>query len=105
MNRNKAYIIKGSVIDSGERIEWIEGITTSKNRAEKIKKKLNISLLESIEKGREVFDLYLKENEDNLGWEKMEFHTEKMNEKEFDYFCSYRYGTKLPFKIEQIDMV
>ena len=38
MNNRKAYIIKGSVIEEGSRKEWIEKITTSKDRAEKIKK-------------------------------------------------------------------
>ena len=41
MNNRKAYIIKGSTIIEGARKEWIEKITISKERAEKIKKDLN----------------------------------------------------------------
>ena len=104
MNNKKAYIIKGSAIEDGSRNEWIESITISKNRAEKIKNDLNTSLIKHIEKGKEVFDLYLKDKDTDISWENMEFHTEKMNEKEFDFFCSYRYGTKLPFRIEEVDL-
>lgn len=102
MNNRKAYIIKGSIIEEGSRREWIEKITTSKDRAERIKKNLNTPLIREIEKGKEIFDLYLKNGEDNPKWEDMEFSTEKMNEKEFMCFCSYRYGTSLPFRIEEM---
>ena len=104
MNNRKAYIIKGSVIEEGSRKEWIEKITTSKDRAEKIKRSLNTSLIKEIERGKEVFDLYLKNSEDNPLWEQMEFHTEKMNDKEFTFFCSYRYGKSLPFRIDEIEL-
>lgn len=105
MNKKKVYIIKGAVIDKGERKEWVEGMTISRTRAEKIKMSLNESLISSIEKGRTVFDLYLKDKEENKPWEDMEFDTERMNEKEFIDFCSYRYGTKLPFKIDEMDLI
>jgi len=106
MNHNKAYIIKGSEMDQNGRNEWIEMITRSKSRAERFKVSLNKSLTKEIEKGREVFDLYIKnkENQDNTPWEEMEFHIEKMNDKEFTSFCYYRYGTKLPFRIEEMEM-
>jgi hypothetical protein len=104
MNNKKAYIIKGSAIEGESRNEWIEKITISKNRAEKIKSDLNKSLIKQIEKGKDVFDLYLKDKDSDSPWEKMEFHTEKMNEKEFDLFCSYRYGTKFPFRIEEVEL-
>jgi len=104
MNNRKAYIIRGSVIEEGSRKEWIEKITISKDRAEKIKVSLNNSLIKEIEKGKEVFDLYLKNSDDNPNWEEMEFHTEKMNDKEFTSFCSYRYGKSLPFRIEEMDL-
>jgi hypothetical protein len=105
MNHNIAYIIKGSEIENNGKKEWIERITRSKSRAEKYKESLNKSLLEEIEKGREVFEIYLKDKENpNIKWEEMEFDTEKMSEKEFFYFCSYRFGTKLPFKIEEMIM-
>jgi hypothetical protein len=104
MNNKKAYIIKGSAIEGEYRNEWIEKITISKNRAEKIKLDLNKSLIKQIEKGKDVFDLYLKDKESDIPWEKMEFHTEKMNEEEFDLFCSYRYGTKFPFRIEEVEL-
>ena len=106
MNHNKAYIIKGSEIDQTGRKEWIEIITRSKSKAERFKINLNKSLLKEIEKGREVFDLYIKNDGDqnNTSWDEMEFHTEKMNDKEFTSFCSYRYGKSLPFRIEEIEL-
>jgi hypothetical protein len=104
MNNKKAYIIKGSAMEAGSRNEWIEKITISKDRAEKIKKDLNKSLIKQIEKGKEIFDLYLKDKDSDIPWEKMEFHTEKMNENEFEFFCSYRYGTKFPFRIEEVEL-
>ncbi len=105
MNNKKAYIIRGSVIEEGSRKEWIEKITISKERAEKIKKDLNNSLVKKIEKGKDVFDLYLKDKNNKVPWDEMEFYTEKMNEEEFEKFCIYRYGTKMPFKIEVLDLV
>ena len=91
-------------MEAGSRNEWIEKITISKDRAEKIKKDLNKSLIKQIEKGKEIFDLYLKDKDSDIPWEKMEFHTEKMNENEFEFFCSYRYGTKFPFRIEEVEL-
>lgn len=106
MNNRKAYIIKGSTIIEGARKEWIEKITISKERAEKIKKDLNNSLLKEIEKGKDIFDLYRKKkDEESTSWENMEFHTDKMNEDEYTSFCYYRYGTKLPFRIEESELV
>jgi len=104
MNNKKAYIIRGSVIEEGSRKEWIEKITISKERAEKIKKDLNISLVKKIERGKDVFDLYLKDKNNKAPWDEMEFHTDKMNEDEFDHFCMYRYGTKLPFRIDEVEL-
>lgn len=106
MNNKKAYVVKGSSIEGEIRKEWIEVISASKKRAEKIKSDLNKSLLKDIEKGKEVFDLYLKESDDpNPSWCDLEFDIEKMNDKEFTHFTYYRYGTKLPFRIDEIDLV
>ncbi|NBU99378.1 MAG: hypothetical protein EBS19_14420 [Spirochaetia bacterium] len=104
MNNKKAYIIKGSEMSDGSRREWVESITISRNRAEKIKNNLNRSLIIHIEKGKEISDLYLKDKNPDIPWENMEFHTEKMNWEEFDFFCSYRYRTKLPFRIEEVNL-
>jgi len=100
--KKKAYLIKGSRIEESGKKEWIEKITISKIKAEKFKKDLNNSLLKDIVKGKEVFDLYMKDKDIKKPWEKMEFHVEKMNDKEFLLFHTYRYGTALPFKIEEV---
>ena len=104
MNR-KAYLIKGSKIESGERKSWIEKVTISRSKAEEIKKNLNLSQIEEIEKGKEIFDRYIKENQEGSLWDEKIFHTEKMTEDEFKYFCYYRYGTKLPFTIHEMELV
>lgn len=103
MNR-KAYLIKGSKIEGTERKSWVEGITISKSKAEKIKKQLNSLQIEEIEKGKEIFDHYIKKNQECISWEDKVFHTEQMSEEEFKYFCYYRYGTKLPFTIQEMDL-
>ncbi len=99
----KAYLIKGSIMDFEGRKEWIESITTSKGRASKIKDDLNHTLISEIENSKEIFDKYLKEDSD-LEWGKMEFHIENMTEDEFYQFCIYRYGTKMPFRIEEVNL-
>ena len=48
---------------------------------------------------------HLKEGSEELEWGKMEFSTDNMTDKEFEKFCIYRYGTKMPFKIEVLDLV
>jgi hypothetical protein len=103
MNR-KAYLIKGSKIEEGERKSWIEKVTISKSKAEEIKKSLNLSQMEEIEKGKEIFDRYIKEEQEETLWGDKNFHTDKMSEDEFKYFCYYRYGTKLPFTIHEMEL-
>jgi hypothetical protein len=103
MNK-KAYLIKGSTIENGERKSWIERVTISKIKAEEIKKILNNSLIEEIEKGKDVFDKYIKKDQDEIPWEEKVFNTEKMSEEEFKYFSYYRYGTKLPFIVHEMDL-
>jgi hypothetical protein len=101
----KVYLIKGASFDTEGSKEWIESITASKERANKIKSQLNRSLEEEIIVSKEIFDRYTKEGSKELEWEKMEFHTDNMTDEEFEKFCIYRYGTKMPFKIEVSDLV
>jgi hypothetical protein len=54
---------------------------------------------------KEIFDRYTKKGSEELEWNKMEFHTDNMTDDEFEKFCIYRYGTKMPFKIEVSDLV
>jgi hypothetical protein len=103
MNR-KAYLIKGSRIENEERKSWIEEVTISRSKAEEIKKRLNSRQIEEIEKGREIFDQYIKDEQEEISWEDKIFHTDQMSEEEFKYFCYYRYGTKLPFIIQEMDL-
>jgi len=103
MNK-KAYLIKGSRIEGEERKVWIERVTISKPRAEKIKETLNSSLLSDIEKGKEIFDKYIKEDSEDSPWEDKGFYLDQMSEDEFKYFCYYRYGTKLPFTIHEMEL-
>ena len=101
----KVYLIKGALVDTGGTKEWIESITASKERANKIKAQLNHSLEAEIIISKEIFDKYTKEGSEELEWGKMEFHTDNMSDDEFEKFCIYRYGTKMPFKIEVSDLV
>jgi hypothetical protein len=101
----KVYLIKGVLVDTDGTKEWIESITASKERANKIKSQLNRSLEDEIIVSKEIFDKYTKEGSRELEWDKMEFHTDNMNDDEFEKFCIYRYGTKMPFKIEVSDLV
>jgi hypothetical protein len=104
MNK-KVYLIKGSLVDTYGTKEWIESITASKERANKIKSRLNRTLEDEIIISKEIFDKYTKEGSEELEWGKMEFHTDNMTDDEFEKFCIYRYGTKMPFKIEVSDLV
>jgi len=104
MNK-KVYLIKGSLVDTEGIKEWIESITVSKERANKIKARLNDSLESEIMVSKEIFDRYTKKGSEELEWNKMEFHTDNMTDDEFEKFCIYRYGTKMPFKIEVSDLV
>ena len=101
----KVYLIKGALVDTEGKKEWIESITASKKRANKIKAQLNRSLEDEIIVSKEIFDKYTKEGSEELEWGKMEFHTDNMTDDEFEKFCIYRYGTKMPFKIEVSDLV
>ena len=101
----KVYLIKGVLVDTDGTKEWIESITASKERANKIKAQLNRSLEDEIIVSKEIFDKYTKEGSEELEWSKMEFHTDNMSDDEFEKFCIYRYGTKMPFKIEVSDLV
>jgi hypothetical protein len=101
----KVYLIKGALVDTEGKKEWIESITASKERANKIKARLNDSLEAEIMISKEIFDKYTKEGSEELEWGKMEFHTDNMTDDEFEKFCIYRYGTKMPFKIEVSDLV
>ena len=101
----KVYLIRGSSLDSEGKKEWIESITASKERANKIKAQLNHSLEAEIIISKEIFDKYTKEGSEELEWGKMEFSTDNMTDKEFEKFCIYRYVTKMPFKIEVLDLV
>jgi hypothetical protein len=101
----KVYLIKGVLVDTDGTKEWIESITASKERANKIKSQLNRSLEDEIIISKEIFDKYTKEGSEELEWGKMEFHTDNMSDDEFEKFCIYRYGTKMPFKIEVSDLV
>jgi hypothetical protein len=101
----KVYLIKGALVDTEGKKEWIESITASKERANKIKAQLNRSLEDEIIVSKEIFDKYTKEGSEELEWGKMEFHTDNMTDDEFEKFCIYRYGTKMPFKIEVSDLV
>lgn len=101
----KVYLIKGVLVDTDGTKEWIESITASKERANKIKARLNRSLEDEIIISKEIFDKYTKEGSEELEWGKMEFHTDNMSDDEFEKFCIYRYGTKMPFKIEVSDLV
>jgi hypothetical protein len=101
----KVYLIKGVLVDTEGIKEWIESITASKERANKIKARLNDSLEAEIMISKEIFDKYTKEGSEELEWGKMEFHTDNMTDDEFEKFCIYRYGTKMPFKIEVSDLV
>lgn len=101
----KVYLIKGTSVDSEGTKEWIESITASKQRANKIKTQLNCSLEDEIIVSKEIFDRYTKGESKELEWNKMEFHTDDMTDDEFEKFCIYRYGTKMPFKIEVSDLV
>ena len=40
----KVYLVKGALVDTDGKKEWIESITASKERANKIKAELNHSL-------------------------------------------------------------
>ena len=104
MNK-KVYLIKGVLVDIDGTKEWIESITASKERANKIKSGLNRILEDEIITSKEIFDKYTKEGSEKLEWGKMEFHTDNMTDGEFEKFCVYRYGTKMPFKIEVSDLV
>lgn len=101
----KVYLIKGTSVDAEGTKEWIESITASKQRANKIKAQLNHLLEDEIIVSKEIFDMYTKEESKELAWDKMEFHTDDMTDDEFEKFCIYRYGTKMPFKIEVLDLV
>lgn len=101
----KVYLIKGASVDTNGTKEWIESITASKERANKIKAQLNRSLEDEIIVSKEIFDMYTKEGSKELEWSKMEFNTDNMTDEEFEKFCIYRYGTKMPFKIEVSDLV
>ena len=57
----KVYLIKGVLVDTGGTKEWIESITSSKERANKIKARLNRSLEDEIIVSKEIFDKYTKE--------------------------------------------
>ena len=101
----KVYLVKGALVDTDGKKEWIESITASKERANKIKAQLNHSLEAEIIISKEIFDKYSKEGSEELEWGKMEFRTDNMTDEEFEKFCIYRYGTKMPFKIEVLDLV
>ena len=101
----KVYLIKGALVDTEGTKEWIESITASKERANKIKAQLNRSLEDEIIVSKEIFDKYTKEGSEELECSKMEFYTDNMSDEEFEKFCVYRYGTKMPFKIEVSDLV
>ena len=100
----KVYLIKGVLVDTDGIKEWIESITASKERANKIKAQLNNSLEAEIMISKEIFDKYTKKGSEELEWNKMEFHTDNMSDEEFEMFCIYRYGTKMPFKIEEAEL-
>jgi hypothetical protein len=100
----KVYLIKGVLVDTEGIKEWIESITASKERANKIKARLNDSLEAEIMISKEIFDKYTKKGSEELEWSKMEFHTDNMSDEEFEMFCIYRYGTKMPFKIEEAEL-
>jgi len=100
----KVYLIKGVLVDTEGIKEWIESITASKERANKIKARLNDSLEAEIMISKEIFDRYTKKGSEQLEWNKMEFHTDNMSDEEFETFCIYRYGTKMPFKIEEAEL-
>lgn len=104
MNK-KVYLIKGASVDTTGRKEWIELITSSKQKANKIKAQLNSLLEDEIIGSKEIFDRCTKEESKELEWNKMEFCTDDMTDDEFEKFCIYRYGTKMPFKIEVLDLV
>ena len=101
----KVYLIKGVLVDTDGIKEWIESITASKERANKIKAQLNNSLEAEIMISKEIFDKYTKKGSEELEWNEMEFHTDNMSDEEFEMFCIYRYGTKMPFKIEEAELV
>ena len=100
----KVYLIKGVLVDTDGIKEWIESITASKERANKIKAQLNNSLEAEIMISKEIFDKYTKKGSEELEWNKKEFHTDNMSDEEFEMFCIYRYGTKMPFKIEEAEL-
>jgi len=101
----KVYLVKGALVDTEGKKEWIESITVSKEKANKIKAQLNNSLEAEIITSKEIFDKYTKEGSRELEWGKMEFSTDNMSDEEFEKFYIYRYGTKMPFKIEVLDLV
>jgi hypothetical protein len=104
MASKKAYLIKGGIIEFENTNEWIERITTSRDRAKKLVKELNNNLLDDIIQGREIFDKFIKPETSNLQWAEMEFFTENMNDDEYTKFCNYRYGKQVPFKLLEVEL-
>lgn len=104
MASKKAYLIKGGIIEFENTNEWIERITTSRDRAKKLVKELNNNLLDDIIQGREIFDKFIKPETSNLQWSEMEFFTENMNDDEYTKFCNYRYGKQVPFKLLEVEL-
>jgi hypothetical protein len=99
--KRKAYIIKGSFMLNNTRQEWIEKITTSKKKAIKIRKTLNLRLLEMIEKGGEIAYKNLKSNTDKVHFHNREYTIGLMNEEEYSLFYLYRTKNPMPYRIQE----
>ena len=100
----KAYLVKGSSFSNGDYREWIESITLSREKAELIKEKLNLELLQKIEKGGEIADKNLKSDQEKTEWNKRIYSTEAMNEEEYALFYLYKKKNPMPFKVYEIEL-
>lgn len=104
IKKRKVYLIKGSFISDNNRHEWIEKITTSKEKAVKIKKDLNVKLLETIEKGGSIAYKNLKSDTSKVEFHNREYTIGLMNEEEYSLFYLYRSKNPMPYKIYEEDL-
>lgn len=104
VKKRKVYLIKGSFMLDNNRQEWIEKITTSREKASKIKKSLNLKLLETIEKGGSIAYKNLKSDTSKVEFHNREYTIGLMNEEEYSLFYLYRTKNPMPYKIYEEDL-
>lgn len=100
----KAYFIKGSHFYEGSYKEWIESITLSKEKARNTAKKLNLDLIEKIEKGGDIASRNLKYNPITVEWSERKYIEENISEEDYYYFHLYTERNPMPFKVFEVEL-